>query len=160
MDNFYERFYYNSGYWADWISRNDLAIAFVIGAVIMIALVASEITFIFLGLTRVRKPMVQDLRDTRVKFIVGNILTEGVEEYRYRNKLSDKECADIYFKMGRAFGLTDVLPQKKQPAKLPHGKVQLLKMQIKQRLAAQGISTTTNVVKMQPPKKLGSMLKR
>jgi hypothetical protein len=101
--------------------------------------------------------MVKHFRDQRVRYIVGELITEGVEEAVFKEKLTRSESLDIYAKIGRAFGLVDLLPKKKVKQKLSRGETEHLKEQIKERVKAQ---TTANVEVM-PERKLGvNMLKR
>jgi hypothetical protein len=99
--------------------------------------------------------MVKHFRNARVRFIVGEGITEFIEEAVFRDKITRAESIDVYNKIGREFGLTDLLPKKKVKQKLSRGETEHLKEQIKERIAKQ---TTGNVVTME--RKLGSMLKK
>jgi hypothetical protein len=99
--------------------------------------------------------MIKHFRNARVRFIVGEGITEFIEEAVFKGKITRSESIDVYNKIGREFGLTDLLPKKKVKQKLSRGETEHLKEQIKERIAKQ---TTGNVVTME--RKLGSMLKK
>lgn len=96
--------------------------------------------------------MVRHFRDARVRFIVGELITEGVEEAVFKEKLTRPESIDIYTKIGQAFNLVDLLPKRKPKQKLSRGEVEHLKSQIKERIASQ---TVDNVVPMPKKRVLG-----
>lgn len=95
--------------------------------------------------------MAKHFRDARVRFFVGEGVTEFVEEGVFKEKITRDEALDIYEKIGRAFGLVDLLPKKKPKQKLSRGETEHLKAQIKERVEQQ------TVVAFKP--KLGRKLK-
>lgn len=94
----------------------------------------------------------KSFRSARVKFIVAEGVTAFVEEAAYKKKLTAFEVNEIYYKIGKAFGLIDLLPKRKPKEKLSRGEQEYLKEKIKDR--------SPNVVRLKP-KQLGkNMLKK
>jgi hypothetical protein len=86
--------------------------------------------------------MVQHFRNRRVAYIVGEGITEIVEEAVFRDQMTRAEAMDVYTKIGREFGLIDLLPKRRVRNKLSRGECEHLKEQIRKRIDQQ----TNNVI--------------
>jgi hypothetical protein len=98
--------------------------------------------------------MARHFRDAHIRFIVGEGVTEFVEEAVFKEKITRTEATDIYNKFGHTFSISDLLPKKKTKQKLSRGETEHLKEQIKERIQKQ---TIANVVPIKPV--LGRKLK-
>ena len=100
--------------------------------------------------------MARYFRNARVRFIVGEGITEVIEDAVFKNKLSRAESIDVYNKIGRAFGLVDLLPKRPLQAKLSRGETEHLKEQILSRIKKQ----TTDNVEPLPIKRIRTLGKK
>jgi hypothetical protein len=84
--------------------------------------------------------MVKHFRNARVKFIVGEGITDFIEDAVFKGKITRGEAMEVYFKFGHAFGMEDLLPRPYPKDKLTKGETEYLKAQIKARIKNQTIA--------------------
>lgn len=106
--------------------------------------------------------MTRYFRNEHVKFLLGEGITDMVEDWVHHERISRGDAMDIYYKIGHAFGLDGLIQRKPPKIKLSKGQADYLKEQISQRVNPETLKKhrdkKTNVVELKRP--LGSKLKR
>lgn len=107
--------------------------------------------------------MTRHFRNQHVKFLLGEGITDMVEDWVHHDRISRGDALDIYYKIGHTFGIEGLVQRKPPKVKLSKGQADHLKDQIAGRIDPEALKKhrqkKSNVVEI-TKRPLGSKLKR